>query len=188
MTFETKKLLRRTIKGQTATLSTDEKERQATLVTAKIKEIIQQKNHPLLAAFSPLPDELPIDLMALASHCEVVLPRVDSLSPTPRMEFYRFSPDTLSEGAYGINEPIDDKAVKAEQIDIAIIPGVAFTAGGHRLGRGKGYYDRYLSQEGFRAETIGVCFDHQLLDTIPCEPHDMQVKSVITASIIEQKD
>lgn len=186
MIFEAKRALRRTIKAQTATLSPADKHRQALLVTTYLCEIISHMDHPVVALFSPLSDELPLDIAALSKLCRVVLPKVDATANAPLMEFYPYSTDSLSVGAYGISEPTSQSPILPEDIDLAIIPGVAFTLEGYRLGRGKGFYDRYLSRSGFRAETIGVCFDHQLLDALPVEPHDKHVKKVVTASIIEQ--
>ncbi len=64
-------------------------------------------------------------------------------------------------------------------IDLIVVPGVAFTAAGARLGRGRGYYDRYLSQPEMRAYTVGVCYAHQIVDALPSEPHDVAVERVI---------
>ena len=60
-----------------------------------------------------------------------------------------------------------------------VVPGVAFTAAGERMGRGKGYYDRYLSREGFRAYSVGVCFGCQMCEELPTEPHDRRMDEVI---------
>lgn len=65
-----------------------------------------------------------------------------------------------------------------EMLDLVVVPGVAFTREGARLGRGRGYYDRYLSRPGLRAFCIGVCFAHQLVDTLPVEPHDRTMDAV----------
>lgn len=186
MIFESKKALRRAIKAQTATLSAEQRERQASIVGSYISDKICQMGTPVVALFSPLSDELPLDIAALSRVCRVVLPKVDTAADTPLMEFYPYTTDSLSIGAYGISEPTSQTPIPPADIDLAIIPGVAFTAEGCRLGRGKGFYDCYLSREGFRATTIGVCFDHQLLDHIPCEPHDKCVNMVVTASIIGQ--
>lgn len=186
MVFESKKALRRSIKQQTLSLSTAERERQASLVTSFLVAAIQQRSNPTVALFAPLSDEIPITIDELAPYCRIILPKVDTSANSPLMEFYPYTPESLLSGAYGINEPTSQLAVSAKDIDIAIIPGVAFTRNGYRLGRGKGYYDCYLSRNEFRAETIGICFDHQLLDTLPQEPHDRCVNMVITASIIEQ--
>ena len=57
---------------------------------------------------------------------------------------------------------------------------VAFTADGRRLGRGRGYYDRYLGDPVFRGFRVGVCYAHQLVDDLPVEPHDVRMDRVIT--------
>ena len=72
--------------------------------------------------------------------------------------------------------------VPPEAIDIFVVPGIAFDYEGHRLGRGKGYYDRYLS--GLNKPTIGLCFDFQLVERIPNEIHDRKMTLVITESVI----
>lgn len=65
-------------------------------------------------------------------------------------------------------------------IDLIVVPGVAFTAEGARMGRGKGFYDKYLSQAGFRAVKIGVCYAHQLVPVLPVEAHDVAMDRVVT--------
>lgn len=70
--------------------------------------------------------------------------------------------------------------VPAGEIDLVVCPGVAFTADGRRLGRGRGYYDRYLGDPVFRGFRVGVCYAHQLVDDLPVEPHDVRMDRVIT--------
>ena len=88
--------------------------------------------------------------------------------------------DSLCEGAFHILEPVgeDFPLEQYHQIDLALIPGMAFDYAGHRLGRGKGYYDRLLPRIP-QAYKLGVCFPFQLLDSIPSEPHDIPVREVI---------
>lgn len=74
-------------------------------------------------------------------------------------------------------EPPDDP----QSIDVVIVPGVAFTAGGDRLGQGGGWYDRLLAELRDDCTTIGVCFDEQLVDEIPVDDHDRRVDVVISA-------
>ena len=87
---------------------------------------------------------------------------------------------SLREGAFHILEPVgeDFPLDQYHQIDLALIPGMAFDRIGHRLGRGKGYYDRLLPRLP-HAHTLGICFPFQLLDAIPSEPHDIPVREVI---------
>jgi len=64
------------------------------------------------------------------------------------------------------------------EIELAIIPGMAFDSAGHRLGRGKGYYDRLLPNLK-TAKLTGICFPFQLLEEVPAEAHDISVCKVI---------
>lgn len=89
--------------------------------------------------------------------------------------------DSLREGAFHILEPVgkDFPLEQYHQIDLALIPGMAFDCAGHRLGRGRGYYDRLLPRIP-QAHTLGICFPFQLLDSIPVESHDINVDEVIS--------
>jgi len=88
-------------------------------------------------------------------------------------------PHNLVRGAYGILEPVGDGGNNTLQPELIIVPGLAFDRQGHRLGRGKGYYDRFLSrQKGYK---IGVCFHYQIFPSLPVEVHDVAVDEVIFA-------
>lgn len=87
----------------------------------------------------------------------------------------------LEEGAYHILEPATTGTCEEhEDIDLAIIPGMAFTRNGHRLGRGKGYYDRLLARWP-KVYKIGICWPFQLVEEIPTEAHDICLDAIITA-------
>lgn len=87
-------------------------------------------------------------------------------------------PQELTVGTYGIAEPTGDLFTDYQSIDLAIIPGVAFDTAGHRLGRGKGYYDKLLPR--IPATKIGICFPFQLIKEVPAEPFDICMNTVIT--------
>lgn len=80
----------------------------------------------------------------------------------------------------GILEPDKtmSKPVASEELAGILVPGIAFDENGHRMGRGRGYYDRYLSK--FNGKKIGVCFEIQVLPEIPRDPHDVRMDVVIT--------
>ena len=88
--------------------------------------------------------------------------------------------DCLREGAFHILEPTGEIFPQSRygEIDLALIPGMAFDGEGHRLGRGKGYYDRLLPRIP-QTHKLGICFPFQLLDKVPSEPHDIPVDSVV---------
>ena len=96
------------------------------------------------------------------------------------MRCYACRPDALVFGAFGILEPQGERPCPAGESDLVVCPGVAFTADGRRLGRGRGYYDRYLGDPAFRGFRVGVCYAHQLVDDLPVEPHDVRMDRVIT--------
>ncbi|MBN2685994.1 MAG: 5-formyltetrahydrofolate cyclo-ligase [Pontiellaceae bacterium] len=83
-------------------------------------------------------------------------------------------------GNYGIKEPKNAHRIPMHEIDLILVPGVAYSEDGKRLGRGGGYYDRLL--DGYRGTTIGVALDEQIVEGIPCNAHDQPVNYVITPS------
>ncbi|MBQ5923346.1 MAG: 5-formyltetrahydrofolate cyclo-ligase [Alistipes sp.] len=177
-----KKKIRQRVKAQVLSLSTEEKAAQSCAVMARLRSAIADRQPHVVALFSPLNDEVQIAPLAdlLAQDYRVVLPRVgDREDGTPEMEFFDYAPQAMASGAYGIIEPQGGEPCRAEEIDLMVVPGVAFTREGVRLGRGKGYYDRYLAREGFRAYTIGVCYACQLCDALPCGEYDRKVDIVV---------
>jgi 5-formyltetrahydrofolate cyclo-ligase len=88
--------------------------------------------------------------------------------------------DTIH-GPFGIREPKGtDKTLPLDQIDMVIVPGVAFDKSNHRLGRGAGFYDRFLKSLPPSVPTVGLAFDFQVIDHFPKETHDMPVSCVLT--------
>jgi 5-formyltetrahydrofolate cyclo-ligase len=65
-------------------------------------------------------------------------------------------------------------------LDLVVVPGLAFTADGHRLGQGGGHYDRFLARVRPECVTVGVGFTEQLVDAVPQEPHDVRLHHVVT--------
>lgn len=88
-------------------------------------------------------------------------------------------PDDLSIGSYGIAEPTGELFTDYASIDLAVIPGVAFDSKKHRLGRGKGYYDKLLPLLP-SALKAGLCFPFQLVEEVPAEPFDICMDIIIT--------
>lgn len=84
----------------------------------------------------------------------------------------------LSEGAFHIMEPIGEEFTDYNKIELCIVPGMSFDSNNNRLGRGKGYYDRFLAKVP-NSYKIGVCFDFQKLKEIPSGKYDINVDEVI---------
>lgn len=175
-----KKHLRQQIKARKSQLPAEILIRDSALIMHRLR------NHPrFLSArtvllFSSLPDE-PSTLSVLVSCLNdkrLLLPVVKD--DDMYVKEFRGIAD-LSGGAFGIAEPSGPYFLSYSEIDLVVVPGVAFDHTGRRLGRGRGYYDRFLAQPEFgQTYKIGVCFPFQLVDTVPAEPWDVQMDEVIS--------
>ena len=170
-------MLRRAVRARLAAMSDAEKEQRSAAICRSLKAHIAVTGARVVALFSPLPDEPRIWPLVeeLSKSMLVLLPRVEG----DVMNFYCYSPRSMSSGAFGVMEPVGGEPVASYEIDVMVVPGVAFTAKGERMGRGKGFYDKYMSLKDFRAVKIGVCYDVQLVDVLPTEIHDVKMDSVI---------
>ena len=108
----------------------------------------------------------------------IILPKVEE----NELKFYKikFLEEELEKSKFGIDEPLGEKEnlIDNDIIDLIIVPGICFDLEKNRLGFGKGYYDRFLKQKDFK--TIGICFDEQIVEKVPTDNNDMQVKEIIT--------
>lgn len=125
------------------------------------------------------PDTRPLIEDALASGKRVALP---AIAGPGLMEARAVTdPDLLVPGPYGIPAPApDSELVPPEALDLVLVPGMAFTPDGERLGRGGGYYDRYLPRTS--ALTVALARDFQIVDRLPTEAHDVPVDALIIDS------
>lgn len=91
--------------------------------------------------------------------------------------------DELHPGSFGVSEPVAGAAcIAMEDLDLLVVPGVAFDAYGHRLGYGKGFYDRYLATRPSSLVTVGFAFEFQLFERLPVEVHDQPLDYIVTES------
>jgi len=147
------------------------------------------KSASLILAYMALPDEVDLSLVittALSQNKTLALPKCNLTDTT--MKFYKIQRlcDNTT-GSYGISEP---DANLENEIDITnptqnilfLIPGRAFTKNGDRLGRGKAYYDKYLSQipqdKKNRVHLAGVSFPQQIVESLPTAEHDIKMNFV----------
>lgn len=142
---------------------------------ALAKWLLERPALRTVAIYSALPGE--VDLTALRRR----LPQLNWVYPKVRGHHLTFHPgDQLHPGAHGILEPAEGSPeVPLHQIDAFLCPGLAFERSGHRLGRGRGFYDRLLAQARPDALKVGVCFPFQIVpDTFP-ETHDVIMDMVV---------
>lgn len=131
-------------------------------------------------AKAPEPDITAVLEDILSSGKTLLLPQCESERTMTARRIGALS--ELRRGVYGIYEPeAETETVEQGRIDLILVPGLAFDKSGVRLGRGKGYYDRFLAE--YSGKTLGVCFHAALLDRIEKEPHDRPVDGVVTEQI-----
>ena len=146
------------------------------------KEFLRAETIMVYVSFRNEVDTLPLIKMLLSQKKRVCVPLCNSsdCSMTAR-EITEFS--DLSKGSYGILEPKETSPIVSKNdIDFLIVPGCAFSQDGHRIGYGKGYYDRFLKETD--AYTCGLCYDFCLLKTLPTEKTDVPLNMIITQNNI----
>lgn len=147
------------------------------MVWRKIEAISGFSDSDIVLLYWSIPGEVDTHelLRRWTGRKRIVLPKVAG----DLLELREYSPQYMAEGYRGILEPsAEAPLVRADEIGFAVIPGVAFDADGGRLGRGKGYYDRLLPS--LRCVKAAVAFDHQMVEAVPMEEHDVRMDMVIT--------
>ncbi|MFA4843189.1 MAG: 5-formyltetrahydrofolate cyclo-ligase [Candidatus Omnitrophota bacterium] len=86
----------------------------------------------------------------------------------------------LVRGPYGTWEPASQRCLNSKTIDLVVVPGLAFDKRGNRLGRGRGYYDRFLGKLKAKSASVGLAFDFQILPAVPATKKDVAVQRVIS--------
>lgn len=134
----------------------------------------------MVGLYSPVRNEVPTNDIfeaALRAGKRTVYPKVVDTS----LEFVEVSAlDDFRKGAFGIPEPTGTGRIDLADLDLLIVPGVAFDLRGGRLGYGKGFYDRALAVGDFSGRLVGLCYEAQLLPHLPRESHDILMDIVIT--------
>ena len=175
--FSDKSILREAMRERLRGLSRGERRERSIQICENLRTFFSGNNS--IALFAPKEIEPDLDLLwefgALEHHL-VSYPRCEG----ENLLFRTVS--TLSDlcpGRSGIREPV--RGAIPERLDLIVIPGLAFTADGNRLGRGAGFYDRFLSTIPGYTVKVGVCFAFQVLLEIPVECHDVKVDALVYA-------
>jgi 5-formyltetrahydrofolate cyclo-ligase len=156
------------------------------IVQRRLQQTVAYERASSLVLYSAKDNEIHTDALcadALAAGRHVLYPRVARATS----ELVLVSVQNLRElapGAFGILEPTGAETVPVASLGQALIcvPGLAFTPGGHRLGRGSGYYDRLLAEIGPQVLTAGLAFAFQMLDQLPQSPGDQRLHLILTES------
>lgn len=168
--------IRKRIKDLKSMMLENEKFKAAEEVFARFEQTAAflMANHILI--YHSLPDELSTRcfLSKWNGKKHFYLPRVNGVN----LDILPYDESRIELGAFHIEEPTGNNLVNPDEIELVVVPGVAYDRAGNRLGRGKGFYDRLL--QSTKATKVGVCYEFQLVDEIPTEPHDVKMDMIIS--------
>lgn len=189
MSKEAKQILRKQMRERLAKVSSQERQAESLQLVQKLVELECWKNAKRILLFAPLNDEPDIDQLwhlhflpagkicyypFLEEDGKLSLGEVSLLGDLQRGDYLDFRAQLRQPL---IKVPMEDCIA---HLDLMLVPGLAFTKGGKRLGRGKGAYDRLLElANAHRKHSIGICFCAQMLDELPMEAHDQMVDRVL---------
>jgi 5-formyltetrahydrofolate cyclo-ligase len=151
----------------------------------------EYKQAEIMMVYLSLPQEAdttPIVLRSWQDRKKVVAPQVswESRLMIP-MEIRNLDEDVAS-NQLGLREPIRGLPIPIQLIDLVIVPGLAFDPFGNRLGRGRGFYDRFLAKPEFKGKTCAFALEAQMVDSIPAGPLDVKVHMLVTEERVRRFD
>lgn len=179
---ERKRALRAGVRAARAALSPAERAAAATAATGRLEALPDLRRARVVLAYAATAAELDVDATVAALRdrgTQVCLPRVAG----DHLEVVATTLRALRPGHRGISEP-DGPARVVDDLDVVLLPGVAFDLAGGRLGQGGGHYDRLLGRLPERTVRIGVGFACQLVPRVPTLPHDEPVDLVVTDRVV----
>jgi len=178
MIDEVKKAVRKQIKEKKKTYSLEEKKEKSKLIFNQIESLDAFQNAEIIMAYWSMDDEVFTHdfIQKYQNKKKIILPVVNG-DNLDLKEFTGLS-NLRSENYFGIGEPKGELFEQGNKIDLIIIPGVAFDKSLNRLGRGKAYYDKLLNTT--KALKVGVCFDFQMLESIPVGKYDVKMDLILT--------
>lgn len=169
--------LRRSVRQHKAALTSREIQRRSQLLCRRVLDSQVYQTCRTVYGYLPFNQEVdlhPLLQQALDDGKQVALPKCIG----SQMKFILLSDlSQVQPSAFGAPEPAATEPEACDSTALVIVPGLVFDRQGHRIGYGGGYYDRFLAQEPHHP-TIALCYNFQLTDHLPAEPHDIPVDMV----------
>jgi len=161
-----------------------ERERAEAEIARRLVRLPELAVARVVLLYAALPGEVPTDVVAAEIRRKgigLVYPRCLPVGRTMTLHHVASDADLEPSGRYGIREPLEIcPVVEVGDIDLALVPGLAWDRSGHRLGRGAGYYDRLLGSPEWRGFRCGLFFAAQEVDSIPADPWDAPLDAIVT--------
>ncbi len=172
--------LRKIYKEKRKLMSRAEAEEKSVLACNRFLESEMYKNARTIMLYLPLGNEADTNLIiksAFADGKKVALPVTEQESGAITPYFVNENTE-FAKGAFSVTEPLNSQAADISEIDVVIVPGIAFDKNGNRIGFGKGCYDKFLNK--FDCIKVGFCYDYQICDEIPSDKYDVKMDCIIT--------
>jgi 5-formyltetrahydrofolate cyclo-ligase len=181
--MKSKAVLRKQLREVLASITAAERHTKSVAACGFLAEIPEFVSARVVMLYLSTPTE--VDTAPLALKCwqdgkTVVVPKVswDQRRMLP-VEIATLQTGMTTTGA-GVREPIAGKPIPLDLIDLVVVPGIGFSASGHRIGRGMGFYDRFLAQDSFIGVSCGLGFEEQVVEQFPVLDHDMALCMLAT--------
>ena len=170
--------LRREVRRLKGLLTEEDRLRKSAAVWAQVEAMPRFIHAASVLLYWSMPDEVYTHdfIRRWRQEKTIILPVVDG--DELRLATFEGEQSLRRNAAMNLYEPQGSDYPSPQSIELTIVPGIAFDCNHHRLGRGRGYYDRLLTR--LHTYNIGVCFDFQLFDAIPFGEHDMPIDEVVT--------
>jgi 5-formyltetrahydrofolate cyclo-ligase len=179
---QAKAVLREQVRAELKKMSPAERAAASIQACVRLEEQTIWRDAQSILFYAPLPEELDLWRLLLDANADgkaVLLPRFDPEQNQYVTCHIKDVERDLQPGPFGIREPLPTCTKNVlNQLDLILVPGLAFDLNGHRLGRGKGFYDRLLAMH--HGPTCGVAFDQQIVSAVPVEPHDLRLNCILT--------
>ncbi len=182
-----KPAVRSAAKAAVSTLSSADRAAASAAICSRILALDQYQKAASVMLYAGRDDEP--DLATLAQHAlatgkTVLAPRVDWQSDLFTGGIVQHWPGDLEPHPKGFGSArFDAPSLDPASIHLVLVPGLAFDRSGGRVGRGKGHYDRFLTQVA-RARRLGVCFGCQVLERVPADEHDQPMATIVTEEAV----
>jgi 5-formyltetrahydrofolate cyclo-ligase len=180
---EHKKALRAQLREMMQGIDVHELRDKSDAAAARLFGTVEFDEATTIMIFLSIPNEIdtcPIAMRAWQTRKTVTVPLVSFEQRHMIPVELKSLNDPMETGRLGVRHPTNGQPIPVDDIDLVVVPGLGFDLEGHRLGRGAGFYDRFLSQPSFNGTACALAIDEQVVDLIPAMNHDVAVEMLVT--------
>jgi 5-formyltetrahydrofolate cyclo-ligase len=172
-------------------ISAEERESRSLRACHRLFECKEYLKAEIIMVFLSLPDEIdtsPLVLKSWQDRKRILAPKISWNQRRLIPIEIRSLTDDLAISQLGVREPASGAPFPIGLIDLVIVPGLAFDNYGQRLGRGRGFYDRFLAHLEYDGTSCAMALEEQVVESVPVGPHDKQVDLLVTDTEVRRFD